>query len=565
MSIHGRTTRACPYAALASGSGTAARKSSAHFRNLPGGTGQWDEISGFAGRGAKETAEVLGKLASRMLEAAPGLDPFNPNLPAGYTYLGQFAAHDMVLSDVSVSEDGRPGVLKDFRNERLLLETVYGGGPNVSPEAYAEEAYFDRPQYRLRLGLVRHGKFRGAGDARDRSDWVMRDIARCCPVDTNDAVGFPNQATHRRTPLVADPRNDDNFIISQLLVLFSIAHNELCEELIARRPALWRGQRGGAARRDRHGVFWMVRKMLARTWRRILIEDYLARLLDPGVYALYRHAGWRCAFSPPGDRRMPFEFSHGAFRMGHAMVRPRYELNGLEGGSFDMERVVARSSTRNPGAFPTDASWLVEWSRFFGGAQTPPQSSRKLVPHMARVLSEAVIDETLPYRDLEAAMAVGTRSARSLSRQFQAEFPGLAPALPEGAGPGAHGHETAIADWLRAGKTKFGDDEVQALAEDPPLPFFVLFEAMQAADGLRLGPVGSMIVAETMAGALEESRVHVRPDRACQALEKALGLDGVSDMPGFLRFVQALVAQDPALAKTYGLPVVPFTQHPTQE
>jgi hypothetical protein len=48
-------------------------------------------------------------------------------------------------------------------------------------------------------------------------------------------------------------------------------------------------------------------------------------------------------------------------------------------------------------------------------------------------------------------------------------------------------------------------EDVETLAGDPPLPFFILFEAMRQpqAEGLRLGPLGSIIVSEVIFGALE--------------------------------------------------------------
>ena len=47
-------------------------------------------------------------------------------------------------------------------------------------------------------------------------------------------------------------------------------------------------------------------------------------------------------------------------------------------------------------------------------------------------------------------------------------------------------------------------DDIETLSNDPPLPFFILFEAMRQpdAEGLRLGPLGSIIVSEVIFGAL---------------------------------------------------------------
>ena len=44
--------------------------------------------------------------------------------------------------------------------------------------------------------------------------------------------------------------------------------------------------------------------------------------------------------------------------------------------------------------------------------------------------------------------------------------------------------------------------DIETLSNEPPLPFFILFEAMQQTEGLHLGLLGSIIVSETIFGAL---------------------------------------------------------------
>ena len=65
-----------------------------------------------------------------------------------------------------------------------------------------------------------------------------------------------------------------------------------------------------------------------------------------------------------------------------------------------------------------------------------------------------------------------------------------------------------LRQWLtNNGKSgvQFEKGDVDRLVDDPPLPFFVLFEAQQAAQGMTLGPIGSIIVAETIYGALRRN------------------------------------------------------------
>jgi hypothetical protein len=67
-----------------------------------------------------------------------------------------------------------------------------------------------------------------------------------------------------------------------------------------------------------------------------------------------------------------------------------------------------------------------------------------------------------------------------------------------------HWRQSEIAEWLRE-RRAFGGldaDDITAISRDPPLSFFVQWEAMREADGLRLGPLGSIVVAETVFAAL---------------------------------------------------------------
>jgi len=118
------------------------------------------------------------------------------------------------------------------------------------------------------------------------------------------------------------------------------------------------------------------------------------------------------------------------------------------------------------------------------------------------------------------------------------------------------------ADWkdpLRRWLTNKGStgvewtkDDLDRLVDDPPLPFFVLFEAERATQGLTLGPIGSIIVAETIYGALRRdphgfenagptlqkciaacAAAHF-PDRAPQAREAVASIAEIACMPALL-------------------------------
>jgi hypothetical protein len=67
-----------------------------------------------------------------------------------------------------------------------------------------------------------------------------------------------------------------------------------------------------------------------------------------------------------------------------------------------------------------------------------------------------------------------------------------------------------LREWLAAAPSygKLTAADIETLSNDPPLPFFVLFEAMQQPqEGRHLGPLGSIIIAEVIFGTLASARL----------------------------------------------------------
>ena len=77
----------------------------------------------------------LGKTMREPAGAGAGED--NQNLPAAYTYLGQFVDHDITFDPTSLQQQvNDPDALTDFRTPRYDLDSLYGRGPNDSPYLY---------------------------------------------------------------------------------------------------------------------------------------------------------------------------------------------------------------------------------------------------------------------------------------------------------------------------------------------------------------------------------------------------------------------------------------------
>ena len=69
-------------------------------------------------------------------------NPNNPNMMAGITFLGQFLDHDITFDPNSpLLEKTNPRKTANFRTPRFDLDSVYGGGPEQSPDLYDPSSY----------------------------------------------------------------------------------------------------------------------------------------------------------------------------------------------------------------------------------------------------------------------------------------------------------------------------------------------------------------------------------------------------------------------------------------
>lgn len=434
----------------------------------------------------------------------------NPLIPSGYTYLLQFVAHDLVQSAIPLSVSGNLAAgTANARRAPLRLETLFGSGPVGSPHIYALDAPSDDRRTKLRLGRMRWKENEPA------TGCPFRDIAR---TRADNVTGIDRSIAGIRVALtealVADPRNDDHAVISQLTALFALLHNALID-LIRRqeRDSAPNSQFGAAYKR-----FLCAREAVTLIYHNILRNDLMRRVLHPAIYAAY--SGPAPHFIDRSDEaaeslavrdwEIPLEFSQGAFRFGHAMVRHEYCINDLS--IQDLYSTLEKTSANDPVNMPLDETWMVQWSRFFEINATKPNFSRRIGPYLSDALGNDQIfpafDETervgLLYRDLLGAGIAGMWSVDALIAEIETRKPRfietsrLLADRPYRVG--------RLRDWLTAAPAygALTAEDVETLSNDPPLPFFVLFEAMQQphAEGLCLGPLGSIIVSEVIFGAL---------------------------------------------------------------
>jgi hypothetical protein len=463
------------------------------YRNLFGTASASDTYRGYLDEddGEARTRDLLNRVARRMSEPYRWPQPEgaaadeNPTIPSGYVYLSQLVAHD--LSFLSSTFPSVNDALLDQQNLRTIalnLDTVYGGGPLDKPFAYEVPRSLDHPRVFLRLSAV------GSDSDGNQPNPALRerDVPRIgCP-HLNGSDG--HRAAGLTDVLIADPRNDAQPILAQMLVLFHLLHNTVCRRLLERC--------GSMTNRE---IFGSARAIVTSVYVSIIRNDLLPRLLNREVREFYETSG-----DSPIERTsataMPIEFSHAAFRCGHVMLRPGYRLN--QENIYGLRDILQTNSSKLPESMPLDRNWLVDWSQFFEIGSSPPNYSRRIAPYYIPFLFDQRTFGTkdgevqsLPHRDLLRGASVHMRSVTSLAHKIPPHLRKGSPVPQEGEAWGQ-----SVTAWIESGSVYFSNEDKVNLTKDPPLLLFILLEASAAENGERLGPIGSVIVAEVLYRAL---------------------------------------------------------------
>jgi len=501
-------------------------QTSSGYRNLFGDADRDGRYKGLADR--DKSREMFRWLSGRFGQsyAWPNGADENAKIPAGYTYLAQFVIHDTVqsLADLPDVESGKDWLRND-RSGRLILDGIYGKGMSADPLLYGICPAFPAARGFLRIG------------GREGDDPVSyRDLPRVpCPFSGKWAYA---------DVLIADSRNDDNLIIAQLTALFHLLHNIVYSEL----NNLYQNKYT-----DRF-IFSIARKAVTFIYRKVVIEDFLKRVLYPEVYEEYKNRGREALVDDPNDSRMPLEFSHAAARFGHFMVRDHYEINSvLRDSDTGLRSMLTQTSASRPWAMPLDGRWLIEWKRLFG----PPGTagllySRRLGPELARVLVQPDLlrDQlggvgSLPYVDFVRGSESNLRSLSGIVNHPR--FPGY---VREASPLLLRDNEVdtqPIIEWLETpilGMPQLPREYVNLITQDVPLLLFVMFEAAKTVyprgnvkpkdilEGECLGPMGSFIIAEFIFGEYWRTHELIENDAATQeAVGKIFGQQVPGSMP----------------------------------
>lgn len=390
--------------------------------------------------------------------ADPTGGPESPNLPAAFTFVGQFVDHDLTMNAVNLFEV-QTGNIPDNASPLIDLDSVYG--PRSTLDTVTPKQLF-HPDGRFRL--KDHGSY--------------HDLER-------DAMG---------NAYISDKRNDENQMVLQVHLLVMRTHNTLIE--------------GGLNLKEAY-------KETLFNWQSVLLTDYLSQVLDQEVYDDQRvqidkpdfgNFRYKPYLDLTNDRyiaRMPHEFGIG-FRFGHSQLRSKYQLQdaGRVFPLFDNAltsaggpKVNTFADMRGSQVLPPDK--VIDWPFFAGGAFKSNAIDSKVTPVVADLPESAIPDDikyigNLVHRNLIRSRQVGLCAGEDLAELYGYHRDHLPISVIEPDPAARHLYHQ-------------GNDF------RTPLWYYLLKEAEHAetATESRLGKVGSHLVGEVILGAIKWARESV--------------------------------------------------------
>ncbi|MFF0943329.1 heme peroxidase family protein [Kocuria sp. CPCC 205300] len=412
-----------------------------------------------APRGAMDAQDVLSDPVALLDQPDLSADnPDNPDLTAGMTFLGQFLDHDMTFDPTSsLARQQDPESLRNFRIPALDLDSVYGGGPDVSPHLYDQSP----ERGRGRTTLLRE-EIPGSGD-----------------VSCGGTVRYDLPRNSQKVALIGDPRNDENLIVSQLHLAMISFHNAVVEDV--------EEELGPAYTPEE--IFTEAQRIVRWHYHWMILHEYLPQTIGPDLADDILQDGRRF-YHWRNHPFIPVEFSVAAFRFGHSQIRPSYRANfGPDANDLAQHFIGLIFDPDDPA--PDDpgdlrggcraAKRFIDWQTFFDFSDERVRNNKMIDTKLSSVLFDL--------------MGMPSGTSRSLAQRNLLR--GLAMKLPSGQKVAAAMQAPSLA------KADLAELQPLHLHKRTPLWYYVLKEAEVVAGGTHLGPVGGRIVGEVIHGLIE--------------------------------------------------------------
>ena len=440
----------------------------------------------FSRMGPKGTQRQLGganraQIAKAMAVGAGGAS----QIPAGFTYLGQFVDHDLTFdkTNVMLGENVSPADLLQARSPSLDLDSLYGAGP-----ADPKSAKFYRPD-----GLhLRMGRTVPADGIAGKEGF---DLPR----------GAGATAAAKRRAIIPDPRNDENLAVAQTHLAFIRFHNRVIDTL------------GSVPVSKR---FAKARAIVTKHYQWMIRHDFLPRIVPKSVLNDVFNNG-RKAFevgaTPAAIPTMPIEFSVAAYRLGHSMVRAAYNWNKIFDDGFatlDFLFTFSGLSGDLGGHERLPSNWIADFRRLYDFTEAGradlavPEAKFNRAMRIDTRLSKPLrtlpgfsgAEDNLAFRNLTRAKMVTLATGQQMATFLKGKGVTLTKLTAAQIRQGQGGAD--LGGLTQAHRS--------AMVQNTPLWFYVLREA--ELNGGKLKGVGARIVAETFHRAMEGTKFSIVRD-----------------------------------------------------
>jgi hypothetical protein len=250
----------------------------------------------------------------------------NPDITAGFTFLGQFIDHDLTFDPTSSLERQQdPETIANFRTPTLGLDNLYGSGPKATPHLYDQN---------VDSGLT---------------TFLIEEIGGSENISRDRKRRFDLPRNSQNTALIGDPRNDENLIVSQLHVAFLKFHNAVVEQVKAKTGLT-----------NPSEIFVEAQRLVRWHYQWIIVHEFLPLTVGQALVTNILTEG-RKFYKWRNLPFIPVEFAVSAYRFGHSQARPSYRANFGQAIPNDAEQFIAlflddgRPNSPNPNeADPND-------------------------------------------------------------------------------------------------------------------------------------------------------------------------------------------------------------------
>ncbi len=269
-----------------------------------------------------EAMVELGKNNGLMFDTNLDADDNPSGSKSWLTYFLQFVDHDVTL-DRTVFVDSPIDItrLVNFRQPRLNLDSLFGGGVTVNSELYDNTG---------RLILSQGGR--------------------------------DHQRNLAGKAILVESRNDENLIIAQVHVAICRLYNRFI---------------------DLGYTIDQARNLTMLHYQDILLNDAMPKFIDSTILAKARANQIKLYTPKKGDPYMPVEFSVAAYRFGHSAVRRAYVMGANQLTKTQVFNPNFPTAQDLRGGRPIPLDLIIQWPNFVevpgtDKPQPPVNISRKL-------------------------------------------------------------------------------------------------------------------------------------------------------------------------------------------